>query len=394
MNNKIQINITLSVDPNAPVVIVDGPNIYHDSICKKCRVRNCSSCKQEMIKLGGDCVIIRGKNVYANQKHGDWWERTLDIDRLPKVAKFIEDHGYTPVIYCQSSTRNWLSGYGLKKYPDDVGPKHKMLEYLYQEGVVVFDTHGGKPKGENKDEDDNWDDDIWIIHMALQYREQKGIDSFIMTNDKFRNWKKKRKDLNWGLIQEIQIAFEWQPNQVKEGQDQLFLAAKLTELKSLTAEEELEKINEKIERLQNRRSEIISSDIVRDELDKFALTPDSEIEAEKRLPHIEEIILAWEKSLKKGRTTIWDFWYYLRLELAYPVTYHPYPLTHKPGVDFTHPYSSEDKLVRTKLGFEDDVNPYRVVEECLIVYSNNTGKELKFSPDQTVITHVKGDEEE
>ncbi|MEC8939250.1 MAG: hypothetical protein VX999_05725, partial [Candidatus Thermoplasmatota archaeon] len=309
------------------------------------------------------------------------------------VANFIESHGHKPVIYCHSSTRNWLGGFGLEKYPDDVGPKHNILEELYQNGVVVFDTHGGKPKGENKDEDDNWDDDIWIIHMALQYREQLGVDSYIMSNDQFRNWKKKRQDLDWKLIQNIHIMFEWQPKEAKEDEDQLFLAAKLKQLKSPSTEDERERINSEIERLQSRLSELDASDPIQDELDKFAVTSDSEIKEEKDSPHVEEIIRAWEKSLKKNQTTIWNFWSHLRLELAWPVTH--YELTYESGVDFTLPSCIEDRLVRTKLGFEEDVNPYRVVEECLIIYSNITGKELKFSPDQTVITRIgSGDEEE
>jgi hypothetical protein len=97
--------------------------------------------------------------------------------------------------------------------------------------------------------------------------------------------------------------------------------------------------------------------------------------------------------LNKNQTSIWNYWFNLRLELAWPVTY-DYPITHEPGVDFTHPASAEDRLVRVKLGFEDDVNPYRVVEECLIIYSNTTGKELKFSPDQTVITRMDSEDEE
>lgn len=393
MKYNIHLWILAFVSTPRSVVIVDGPNVYHDNICKKHRVRNCSPCQDEMIKLGGDCVVKRGKNVYANQSNGDWWERTLDIDRLPKVANFIESHGHKPVIYCHSSTRNWLGGFGLEKYPDDVGPKHNILEELYQNGVVVFDTHGGKPKGENKDEDDNWDDDIWIIHMALQYREQLGVDSYIMSNDQFRNWKKKRQDLDWKLIQNIHIMFEWQPKEAKEDEDQLFLAAKLKQLKSPSTEDERERINSEIERLQSRLSELDASDPIQDELDKFAVTSDSEIKEEKESPHVEEIIRAWEKSLRKNQTTIWNFWSHLRDELAWPVTH--YELTYESGVDFTLPSCIEDRLVRTKLGFEEDVNPYRVVEECLIIYSNITGKELKFSPDQTVITRIgSGDEEE
>ena len=393
MKYNIHLWILAFVSTPRSVVIVDGPNVYHDNICKKHRVRNCSPCQDEMIKLGGDCVVKRGKNVYANQRNGDWWERTLDIDRLPKVVNFIESHGYKPVIYCHSSTRNWLGGFGLEKYPDDVGPKHNILEELYQNGVVVFDTHGGKPKGENKDEDDNWDDDIWIIHMALQYREQHGVDSYIMSNDQFRNWKEKRQDLDWKLIQNIHIMFEWQPKEAKEDEDQLFLAAKLKQLKSPSTEDERERINSEIERLQSRLSELDASDPIQDELDKFAVTSDSEIKEEKESPHVEEIIRAWEKSLRKNQTTIWNFWSHLRNELAWPVTH--YELTYESGVDFTLPSCIEDRLVRTKLGFEEDVNPYRVVEECLIIYSNITGKELKFSPDQTVITRIdSGDEEE
>ena len=393
MKYNIHLWILATVGTPISVVIVDGPNVYHDNVCKKHRVRNCSPCQDEMIKLGGDCVVKKRGKVFANQKNDDWWERTLDMDRLPRVANFIQSHGHKPVIYCQSSTRGWLSGYGLKKYPDDVGPKHKILEELHQQGVVVFDTHGGKPRGVHKDEDDNWDDDIWIIHMALQYREQHGVDSYIMSNDKFRNWKKKRQDLDWKLIQNIHIMFEWQPKEAKEEVDQLFLAAKLKKLKSLPAdasdpiEDERERIKGEIE----RHERIAES--LQDELDKFAVTSSSEIKEKKESPHVEEIIRAWEKSLNKNQTSIWNYWFNLRLELAWPVTY-DYPITHEPGVDFTHPASAEDRLVRVKLGFEDDVNPYRVVEECLIIYSNTTGKELKFSPDQTVITRIDSEDEE
>ena len=57
MKYNIHLWILAIVDTPISVVIVDGPNVYHDNVCKKHRVRNCSPCQDEMIKLGGDCVV-------------------------------------------------------------------------------------------------------------------------------------------------------------------------------------------------------------------------------------------------------------------------------------------------------------------------------------------------
>ena len=388
MKYNIQITILRGVDVPIPVVIVDGPNIYHDNICIKHRYRNCSRCKDEMIKLGGKFVKKKRKNTYADTSNSEWFERTLDMSRLPIVVNFIRNCGYRPVIYCNQSTKNWLETIGAVKYPDDVLPKLKILNELHQKGEVVFDNNRWKPKGVEKDSDDNWDDDIWIIHMALQFRNQLGIDSYIMSNDRFLGWKSMRADLDWKLIDEIQIMFEWQPKEVEEKDEQLFLAAKLKKLKNISVENKRANIKNKIDRLQEELSELDATDPIQNELHKFAVTAENILLQEKDLPHVKEIIRAWEKAFKsKNKTTIWDFWWYLNSELG--ILYEPFNGgIAAPGVDFTNPYSLDEKLVRVKLGFKDDVNPYRVVEECVIIYSDSTGKELKFNPDLTIINRI------
>ncbi len=388
MKYNIQITILGGVESSLPVVIVDGPNIYHDNICNKHRFRNCSRCKDEMIKLGGKCVVRKGKNTYADTNNSEWFKRTLDMSRLPIVADFIRARGYQPVIYCNQSTKKWLEGIGSKKYPDDVPPKLKILNELHLKGEVVFDNNRWIPKGVEKDSDDNWDDDIWIIHMALQFRNQLGIDSYIMSNDRFLQWKFKRTDLDWKLIDEIQIMFEWQPKEVEEKDEQLFLAAKLKKLKNVSVEDKRANIKNKIDRLQEELSELDATDLIQNELVKFAVTAENILLQEKDLPHVKEIIRAWERALKsKNKTTIWDFWWCLNSELGH--VYEPFKGgIAAPGVDFTNPNSIDGKLVRVKLGFKDDVNPYRVVEECVIIYSDSTGKELKFNPDQTIINRI------
>lgn len=387
MKYNIQMTILKGVNVPIPVVIVDGPNIYHDNICIKHRYRNCSRCKDEMIKLGGKFVKKKRKNTYADTSNSEWFERTLDMSRLPIVANFIRNCGYRPVIYCNQSTKNWLEKIGAVKYPDDVLPKLKILNELYQKGEVVFDNNRGKPKGVGKNSDDNWDDDIWIIHMALQFRNQLGIDSYIMSNDRFSQWKSKRTDLDWKLIDEIQIMFEWQPKEAVEEEKQLFLAAKLKNLNLFSPENERANIQNKIDRLQERLSEI-DADAIQNELVKFAVTAEHISPQKNDLPYTKEIIRAWEKAFKfKNKTTIWDFWGHLNSELGH--VYVPFNGgIAAPGVDFTNPFSLDEKQVRVKLGFKDDVNPYRVAEECVIIYSDSTGKELKFNPDQTIINRI------
>ena len=77
MNNKIQITVTLSVDTLAPVVVIDGPNVYYDNYCKKHKMRQCSKCQNEMIDLG--LTIRKNKRTYADTKNREWFVRSLEI---------------------------------------------------------------------------------------------------------------------------------------------------------------------------------------------------------------------------------------------------------------------------------------------------------------------------
>ena len=126
------------------------------------------------------------------------------------------------------------------------------MEKLFEDGYVVFDNHGIKPKGKDKEEDENWDDDMWSIQMALEIRKKKKIDAFIMSKDNFNVWRKKRDDLDWDFIDSITIQFEWQPEvtELKDPTDQVFLAPKLREIPRA------ESIRKEIERIERRKQEL------------------------------------------------------------------------------------------------------------------------------------------
>ena len=385
MNNKIQINITLSVDPNAPVVIVDAPNVYYDNYCNKHNLRECDKCKKEMIELG--ITRKRGKRIYADTKNKKWFSRSLEISRLQIVIDFIEKRGYQPLLYCESGMRDYLNGRALKKYPHEVPQKRDMLSSLVESGYVIFDEHGKKPHGSNKEENENWDDDIWIIHFALQLRDEYDNQSFIMSRDGFYSWRKNRPDLDWGLIDTIQVKFEWQPKmaEFKDPTDQTFLAPKLKQIVEAKPSIEMKRIRTEIRKLDQRKKELMlklqslehKETLLMALQDKSISTHMGPI-SEREIPHKEEIINTFEGALQDGqhKDTIHvnSLWYHLSKngigdKLA---------LVDNLPVDLNQAHKSRAKSM---MGFKEDSPDLAFLQFLTNVFMDETGKELKPNED-------------
>jgi hypothetical protein len=60
-----------------------------------------------MIDLG--LTIKKGKRIYANTRDKKWFTGSLEISRLKIVIDFVEDKGYQPLFYCESSMRDFLT---------------------------------------------------------------------------------------------------------------------------------------------------------------------------------------------------------------------------------------------------------------------------------------------
>ena len=361
MKNNIWISITHYVEATRPVVVIDAPNLYYDRYCVEHYTRQCTKCKKEMVERG-----LVNRKGYADQSNLDWWHyRSLEISRLPLVIEFVENRGYRPIFYCESSMRTAVNTWLLKKYPEDVQPKRDLLEKLFEDDYVVFDNHGIKPKGKDKEKDENWDDDIWCIQMALEIRRQKNIEAFIMSRDNFRVWRKKRDDLDWDFIDSITIKYEWQPEvtEFKDPTDQVFLAPKLREMPRA------ESIRKEIERIQRRKQELqqelegLEWDLEYDEELKDVLSRNSIIstseDPSEDVPFREAIIKSITEAIEgKDTVSVGDIWYKLRLN----------------GVGDLHSLDNVGTKMRLGLHQASD----KVALQYMVnIFVNETGIELK-----------------
>jgi len=383
MKCNIQICISFSVSAPAPIVIIDGPNVYYDRYCKRHTTRQCNKCKKKMIELG--LTTQKGKRVYPDMKNREWWNHpSLEISRLPIVIEYIEKQGYRPLFYCESQMENSLNTWLLKKYPDDVKPKRDLLEKLFEEGYVVFDNHGYKPYGADKEDDDNWDDDIWIIHMALRFREQQNRESFIMSKDHFRTWRKKRNDLDWNLIDRIHIKFEWQPEvtQFKDPTDQIFIAPKLRKLSETNTEIGRKRILKEIQNIDERKGELLLQlesidyeESLQDALVEYSRTKHSERDEIIELPFKEEIIQSIREAIgNKNRVSTGDIWFRLTNN---GIGEGPIPSTYL------------NNTAKEMLGFKSSTPDKIVLQYMVNLFVNETGMELKPDQDWVVLDVIE-----
>lgn len=381
MKYNIQILVSTTVTNRDSVVVIDAPNLYYDKVCRKCGVRQCGSCQKEMKKLG--LTKGKGKRAYADTSNKDWFMGSLDIHRLPIVIEYIEKRGHRPLFYCESEMRKSVNTWLLTKYPDDVTPKRDLLEKLFEDGYIVFDDHGTKPYGIDKDENEEWDDDIWVIHMAIRLREQLGIDSYIMSKDNFRKWKNLRKDLDWDLINNIHIKFEWQPTEAPREEKQLFIAPKLRRLSGISPSIERKNLlrdiqmkESQIEENRLRLSIMDEEDSIQEELAKFAITPTSEPDEDRETPFKEEIIYSIEKAIQsgiKGEAKTSQIWSNLK-SMIVPA-----------GLDGSGFDGVDDRFAKAKLGFKENTPTEKALAHMVNIYVNYTGTELKPNPDWTIL---------
>ena len=386
MNNKIQITVTLSVDTLAPLVVIDGPNVYYDNYCKKHKMRQCSKCQNEMIDLG--LTIRKNKRTYADTKNKEWFVRSLEINRLKMVIDFLEDKGYQPLFYCESSMRDFLGQeWAAKKYPNEVPIKRDLLQKLVDEGYVIFDDHGKKPHGANKEDDDNWDDDIWIIHYALELRERKNIESFILSKDGFFTHRKNRKELDWNLIDKIQIKFEWQPasTKFKDPTEQDFLAPKLRDrgvispsLEKKRIRREIANLVDRVEKLELKLRDLEFQEIFQESLQEKSISTHMGPISEREISHKEEIINTFEGALQDGqhKDTIYvdNLWYHLSRNGIGDRLAYSSPL----GINNDLSHKSRAKSM---MGFKEDAPDLAFLQFLTNVFMDETGKELKPNED-------------
>lgn len=388
MNHKIQIRISISMESRRPVVIVDAPNVYYDNYCIKHNLRQCSKCQLEMIDLGITRKSSNG-NIYADTRDKKWFKRSLEISRLKIIVDFIEKRGYQPLLYCESGMRDYLTSDKVsKRYPDEVPQKRDLLSILAKAGYVIFDEHGKKPHGANKEKNENWDDDIWIIHMALQFREEYDTQSFIMSNDGFYAWRKNRRDLDWKLIDSIQVKFEWQPSrntEFKDPTDQIFVSPKLKHIEEATPSIEMKRIRTEMRKLDHKREELVHklnsleyNETLKEALQDKSISVHMDPVSERVIPHKEEIINAFEgalhEGLQKDTVHINNLWYHLSKNGIGDVL----AWVENLPLDLNRAHKSRAKSM---MGFKEDSPDITFLQFLTNVFMNESGKELKPNAD-------------
>ena len=387
------------MESRRPVVIVDAPNVYYDNYCIKHNLRECNKCKEKMIELG--LFIKRGKKIYADTKNKEWFNRALEISRLQIVIDFIEKKGYQPLLYCESSMRDYLnSSKWQKKYPDEVPKKRDMLSSFVESGYAVFDDHGRKPYGANKEHNENWDDDIWIIHMALELREEHDIQSFIMSRDGFFAWRKNRPDLDWNLIDSIQVKFEWQPKvtKFKDPTNQTFLCPKLKKIEEATPSIKMKRIRTEIRKLDDKREELVRklqsmeyNEVLLEALKHKSISTHMSPISEREIPHKEEIINTFAGALQDGqdkdRIHVNNLWYHLSKNGIGDVL--AWSLNTSLTLDLNRAHKSRAKSM---MGFKEDSPDITFLQFLTNVFMNETGRELKPNADWSELYLI--DEEE
>mgnify|MGYP001447245135 CR=1 FL=1 len=91
-HNKGKI-VWLTVGVNSGYVVVDGPNVHTDRYCLLHKVRYCKACR------------IQSKKKMDNP---EYWDRTLDIERLPIVSEYVRSRGYRPRIFIFDATHDYI----------------------------------------------------------------------------------------------------------------------------------------------------------------------------------------------------------------------------------------------------------------------------------------------
>ena len=162
----------------------------------------------------------------------EYWDRTLDIERLPIVSEYVRSRGYSPRIFIFDSTHDYIIRN--RKQFLELMPKLKILDKMIKKKEIILLSREKWRKGGKVV------DDIWWITFALE------IDALILTNDNLKDWRGKRQDLDWNDIENRKIGFSFEPRHAKwnkfgdECEEQVFTAAELERLAEMNPVQKME----------------------------------------------------------------------------------------------------------------------------------------------------------
>ena len=337
MKSNKQINFCLIVTFVRGTVVVDGPNVVHENICKEHERRNCPSCKKR----------------HSNWDDEDHWDRTFDLQRLEMLDSALAERGYKALIWIKWGTYNYAKRKA-KKFPEI---QFSLLERMVDEGTVIT------PKPDN--------DDIWWITLALQ------MDALILTKDHFRRERKNYPDLDWSDIDDRTYEYQFQPETCLRNEKQSLLIPDLPNHPDMTPEE-IRKA--KISKLKKQLEELMAEDdeANRDRIRDFAMTTNEEMSEENHTFH-DEIIQSWDMAFRggggqarcyHGHGSIWNN---LILNICGISVFDYYPSPIDPDHEIFLDYG-----LREKLGYSKNTSWRTILENQLVIYSEYIDREIKF----------------
>ncbi len=412
MKNQIACICIRIVMVGRPYVIVDGPNVYHDNVCKSHSKRLCSECQIDQetcsehgIRLCKECqndmkkrglIKWSGNRYRANTKYETKWDRTLDISRLIEVDSRITKKGFRPLIYVYWSTEGYLVT-NMENY-SEIGPKIDILDDLAKRArLVKFDR--AKPPGVKKTDDPNWDDDLWIIGTAIELEKSEGVDCYIMSKDGFKNYRNEKSknfiqfEWSWEKIDDRKIDFSWIPeDDVEENETQVLVSPKLDSLTPIdqTIESEyharVAEISTLEQRLKSSKARLaeLSTLVDSKKIEKDYVLPEILLESQK-----EPFVNPLKDFQEDVQTAVWwvteyrvdgderiksiDIWSSLKRKI----------------IPTFADIDGSDEYLKEKLGFNANTEIITILEYAVLIYQESSGIELKFSPNQEFLTVIK-----
>ena len=340
-------------------VVIDGPNVHTDRYCHRHKVRNCNEC------------MIQSKWNTDNLK---FWDRTLDIERLPIVSDYVKRRGYKPIFFILDGTHEYLIKN--RKTLPELNPKLKILDKMIKKKeIMLLDREKWEKKGKVVD-------DIWWITFAIE------INALILTNDGLRDWKDKRKDLDWNEIEKRKIGFSFDPKHAKwnkigdECEEQIFTAP---ELETLSEMGSLQKKKMAILEKKELEERVSKLNLV---IESLAKTTSEEInEGHDFFGYEEQIIEAWlavfevkdETLISKSTSMVWWF------VVGYICGLDWYQHIEDGGNinTWTNHQKYDEELAKQNLGHSSTESKTRILENQFNLLEERTEKRFKFSPDQT-----------
>ena len=356
--NRVWIIVTLAAEH----VVIDGPNVHTDNYCLRHKLRYCSRC------------LINSKWDTNDEKY---WDRTLDIERLPIVSDYVKKRGYKPKFFILDGTHQYLLDN--RKTLPEIKPKLRIMDRMIRKKeIILLDREKWKKQGKVVD-------DIWWITFALE------IDALILTNDQLRDWKPggkyERTDLNWEDIENRRIEFSFEPKHARwnkfgdKCEEQVFTAAELETLAEMDPSQKKEMLELELQ------ASIEKTEKIRQLMESLAkTTPDEINQGHDFFGYEEQIIDAWLAAfeVKEGilvgefTSVVW------KLVVGYICGLNWYHHIECGGdiITWMRHQKFDEELAKKNLGYSSTESHIRILENQFNLLENRTEFKFKFSPDQ------------